>query len=268
MKASLVERSVSRGLAASLSRALVAAACVVIAACGGSADAPPPPETGPVTGTPPTITQQPANVSVTTGQPANFTVAATGTAPLAYQWQRDGVAIAGATAATYALPATVPGDSGATFLAVVSNAYGSATSNGATLTVTTSAPVLTISPQPANASVTAGAQARSRSAARAAAARLASSGSAARRVPRAFADITGATAASYGFATVLGDNGAQFRAVLDCSGQSTTPSSVATLTVSPPGSSRCRSCSSPGCATRLSSTARQPSTRKRREPMR
>ncbi len=104
MKTSLVERSVSCCLAATLSRALVAAACVVIAACGGSADAPPPPEPGPpATGTPPTITQQPANVSVTAGQAASFTVAATGTAPLAYQWQRDGVAIAGATAANYAL---------------------------------------------------------------------------------------------------------------------------------------------------------------------
>ena len=72
--------------------------CIALAACGGSADAPPPPGTGPVAdAVPPTITQQPASVTVTAGQPASFTVAATGTAPITYQWQRNGVAIAGAT---------------------------------------------------------------------------------------------------------------------------------------------------------------------------
>ena len=128
-----------------------------MAACGGSADAPPPPEAAPVMPgqpVPPTITQQPANLTVTAGQPASFTVAATGDAPLTYQWQRNGVAIAGATATTYTIATTVLADSGATFRAVATNGAGSATSNNATLTVTVSAPVLTIAPQPANASVT------------------------------------------------------------------------------------------------------------------
>src|ERR1700722_7796125 len=48
----------------------------------------------------PTITAQPANQTVTAGQTATFTVAATGTAPLSYQWQKNGSAISGATAAS------------------------------------------------------------------------------------------------------------------------------------------------------------------------
>src|SRR5205823_11446122 len=38
----------------------------------------------------PTITTQPARQTVTAGQTATFTVTATGTAPLSYQWQRNG----------------------------------------------------------------------------------------------------------------------------------------------------------------------------------
>ncbi len=212
--------------------ALLAGAC--LAACGGSADAPPPPSAGPVLPTPPTITQQPAAQSVTVGQPATFTVAATGTAPLAYQWQRDGVAIAGATTTTYTLATTTLTDSNAAFRAVVSNVAGTATSNAATLTVTANAPVLTITPQPANVSVAAGATATFTVGGTCSAGSLdiqwqRSSGA-------AFANIVGATSASYAFATVLADNGAQFRAILDCSGQSSTPSSAATLAVGAPGS--------------------------------
>ena len=46
----------------------------------------------------PTITTQPVNQTVTAGQTATFTVVAGGTAPLSYQWQKNGVNIAGATA--------------------------------------------------------------------------------------------------------------------------------------------------------------------------
>ena len=45
------------------------------------------------------ISAQPANVTVAAGQSATFAVTASGTAPLAYQWQRNGVNIAGATRA-------------------------------------------------------------------------------------------------------------------------------------------------------------------------
>jgi glucose/arabinose dehydrogenase len=84
----------------------------------------------------PSITSQPANRTVSAGQSASFSVAASGTAPLRYQWQRNGANIASATSPTYSFQ-TVAADNGATFRAVVSNDFGSATSNAATLTVLT-----------------------------------------------------------------------------------------------------------------------------------
>ncbi len=92
------------------------------------------------TTTSPVITQQPANATASVGKSASFTVAASGTPPLTYQWQRSGVDIAGATAATYTIPSVALADNGATFRAVVTNGVGSATSNTATLTVTANAP--------------------------------------------------------------------------------------------------------------------------------
>src|SRR5437588_263869 len=85
--------------------------------------------------TAPTITTQPANQTVTVGQTAAFTVVATGTAPLSYQWQKNGTAITGATSATYTTPATTSADNSAQFVAVASNVAGNVTSNAATLTV-------------------------------------------------------------------------------------------------------------------------------------
>jgi hypothetical protein len=66
-------------------------------------------------------------------------VTASGTAPLQYQWQRNGVNIANATSATYSFTA-MAGDSGATYRALVSNSAGSVLSNAATLTVLSNAP--------------------------------------------------------------------------------------------------------------------------------
>jgi hypothetical protein len=83
----------------------------------------------------PTITTQPSNQTVTVGQTATFSVTATGTAPLSYQWQKNGVSVSGATTASYTTPATVSGDNGATFDVIVSNTAGSQTSAMATLTV-------------------------------------------------------------------------------------------------------------------------------------
>ena len=84
----------------------------------------------------PTITTQPQNATVTVGQTATFTVVATGTAPLSYQWQRNQTNISGATSASYTTPATSSSDNGSTFDVIVSNAVSpSATSNKATLTV-------------------------------------------------------------------------------------------------------------------------------------
>jgi hypothetical protein len=62
-------------------------------------------------------------------------VTATGTAPLSYQWQKNGVAISGATLPSYTTPATTSSDNGAQFTVAVTNTAGSVTSNTATLTV-------------------------------------------------------------------------------------------------------------------------------------
>jgi hypothetical protein len=83
----------------------------------------------------PTITTQPVSQTVAEGQTATFTVAASGSAPMSYQWRKGGANIAGATSSTYTTPATVLADSGVAFSVVVSNAGGDATSNAATLTV-------------------------------------------------------------------------------------------------------------------------------------
>jgi hypothetical protein len=104
----------------------------------------------------PTITTQPANQTVTVGQAATFAVAAGGTAPLSYQWQKNGVNIGGATSAGYTTPATITADSGSTFAVVVTNTAGTVTSSAATLTVSAAAVAPTITAQPANQTVTAG----------------------------------------------------------------------------------------------------------------
>ena len=83
----------------------------------------------------PTITTQPANQTVAAGQTATFSVVATGTAPLTYQWQKNGSAISGATATSYTTPVTTTADSGELFRVVVTNSAGNVTSNSATLTV-------------------------------------------------------------------------------------------------------------------------------------
>ena len=93
---------------------------------------------------PPTITGQPSNQSAVVGQTATFTVVASGTSPFSYQWQKGGVNISGATSASYVTPATLSSDNGSQFDAMVSNAFGSATSTSATLTVTTTAPLVDV----------------------------------------------------------------------------------------------------------------------------
>src|SRR2546430_15964424 len=82
----------------------------------------------------PSITTQPANQTVTAGQMATFTVVAAGTAPLTYQWKKNGTAISGATSSSYTTPATTSADNSSQFTVVVSNTAGSGTSKAGTLT--------------------------------------------------------------------------------------------------------------------------------------
>lgn len=107
----------------------LAAIAVAVTACGGgSSDAPP-------TTTLPTITTQPSAVSISAGQPAVFHVVAQSSAPLSYQWLRNGVPIPGANGADFSLAAAFTSDSGSLFSVIVSNVAGSVQSSTASLTV-------------------------------------------------------------------------------------------------------------------------------------
>jgi hypothetical protein len=93
-----------------------------------------------VTGTAPTITTQPADTNIFAGKNAGFTVAATGTAPLTYQWRKDGAPLtdnavfSGATNAALLLASAATNHTGG-YSVVVSNFVGSITSRVAALTV-------------------------------------------------------------------------------------------------------------------------------------
>ena len=95
----------------------------------------------------PAISTQPAAQTVIAGQAATFSVTATGTAPLGYQWKKNGTDISGANSSTYTTDVTVIGDGGAVFTVVVSNSAGNVTSGDATLTVNpVVAPAITTQP--------------------------------------------------------------------------------------------------------------------------
>src|SRR5207302_367292 len=110
----------------------------------------------PVNPVAPAITTQPASQMVVAGQTATFTVTATCTAPVTYQWQKNGTAIGAATTDSYTTSATTASDNGDQFTVVVSNAVGSVTSSAAALTVNAALVAPTITTQPANQTVTAG----------------------------------------------------------------------------------------------------------------
>lgn|GEM_PF-2165501 len=103
----------------------------------------------------PSISAHPQSTTVTTGNSIQFTVVATGTAPLAYQWKKNGVSLPGATSTLYSIGSAALSDA-ADYTVVVSNTAGNATSNVATLTVTAAATPPVISTQPQGATVTAG----------------------------------------------------------------------------------------------------------------
>jgi Immunoglobulin domain len=87
-----------------------------------------------VAATAPTITSQPSASSVAVGSAVSLSVVAGGTAPLSYQWRKDGVAISGATSSTYTIASTKTSDAG-NYTVVVTNSAGSVTSNSTVLTV-------------------------------------------------------------------------------------------------------------------------------------
>lgn len=101
---------------------------------------------------PPTITQQPASLTVRAGYGATFGVGATGDSPLSYQWRFNNTDIPGATSSLYGISAAQLGDAGG-YSVVISNAVGVVTSAVASLTVTT----VWISQHPQGVSIASGA---------------------------------------------------------------------------------------------------------------
>jgi uncharacterized protein (UPF0548 family) len=170
----------------------------------------------------PSITTQPANVTVTVGQTATFTVAATGTAPLTYQWTKSGMNV-GTNSATYTTAATTSADNGAQIQVTVSNSAGSMPSSIATLTVNAAATKPAITTQPVNTTVSAGNTATFT---------VAATGTA----PLSYqwtknGTNVGTNSATYTTAaTTSADNGAQIQVTVSNSAGST-PSNIVTLTV-------------------------------------
>lgn len=100
---------------------------------------------------PPTITSQPVSTTVGKGNSVSFTVNATGTGTLTYQWFKDGTAISGATSKTFTIAAAADSDE-ADYYVEVSNSAGPTRSNTVTLTVR-DAPTITSQPQTINRNV-------------------------------------------------------------------------------------------------------------------
>ena len=114
-------------------------ALVLAASCGGNGA----PSSVTTQAIAPSITTQPTNETVAAGTTASFSVVATGTAPLAYQWSENGKAISGATSSNFTIGPTTTSDNGAQITVLVSNSAGSVTSVGATLTVNVAADTVT-----------------------------------------------------------------------------------------------------------------------------
>jgi hypothetical protein len=185
----------------------------------------------------PTITTQPANQTVTAGQTATFTAAATGSPTPTVQWQvstDSGVTfnnVSGATSTTLSFT-TALSQSGNRYRAVFMNSAGTATTAAATLTVNSPTPP-TITTQPANQTVGAGQTATFTAAA---------TGSPTPTVQWqvstdggvTFSNVSGATSTTLSFTTALSQNGYQYRAVFtNSAGTATTTAATLTVNNSP-----------------------------------
>jgi len=89
-----------------------------------------------VTSSPPSIVTQPQPQSVFAGQNGTFSVSASGSAPLSYQWRLGTTPISGAAASSYTRTNAQVGDAGS-YSVIITNASGSVTSSAAQLTVLT-----------------------------------------------------------------------------------------------------------------------------------
>lgn len=123
-----------RRLSTFVLRYLAASAAVcTLSACGGGGSS-----SGSGSGIPPAaiaITSQPAAQTVVEGQSAIFSVAVNASTGVSYQWRRNGVDVAGATAASYTTPALLTTDSAAQYSVRATNGSSTAISAGAAVQV-------------------------------------------------------------------------------------------------------------------------------------
>ena len=169
----------------------------------------------------PTITTQPKPDTALEGETGTFSVAATGTSPLSYQWQKGGTDISGATNSSYTTPAVTKLDNGAVYRCIVSNSVGKDTSDNAMLTVNLKPPVITV--DPVVQSVTEGETASFSV--------TATGTDVTYQWQKNNANISSATSSDYTTpATTMADDGATFRCIVSNTGGKDT-SATATLTV-------------------------------------
>jgi len=174
---------------------------------------------------PPSIATQPVSRTVNVGQTATFSVVATGTGTLSYQWKKNGNGIGGATSASYTTPAASASDNGAQFTVTVTDQVSNVTSNAATLTVNGPPSIIA---QPVSRTVAVGQTATFSVTA-------AGTGTLAYQWKRGGTPIGGATSPSYTTpATTTSDSGAQFTVTVTNSAGNVT-SNAATLTVNAAG---------------------------------
>lgn len=186
--------------------------------------------------TPPVLTAQPANQTVTAGQAATFTASASGSPTPTVQWEMSTnggstwSSLVGATNASYTTPTTTVAMNGYRYRAVFTNSVGSATSNAAILTVNPPDVVPSVTAHPASQTVTAGQRATFSAAANGSPTptmqwQLSTNGGS------VWSNITGATNSSYTTPTTTTVmNGYQYRAVFT-NRAGTATSNAATLTV-------------------------------------
>ena len=167
------------------------------------------------------ITSNPTGLTLLSGGSASFSVTATGTAPLTYQWRKDGSNISGATSPTFKLSPAATWDSGS-YSVVVTNPVGNVTSGSAALAVYDPVGIAT---QPASITKTTGENA---------ALSVNATGSA----PMTYqwrkngANIAGATASSYTIANAgSGDEGSYDVVITNPAGSLTSAAAVVTVNI-------------------------------------
>jgi uncharacterized protein GlcG (DUF336 family) len=165
------------------------------------------------------ITTQPVNQAACAGSSVSFSVTASNV-NVTYQWRKNGVPVAGATASTYMIVSATAADAGS-YDVVVSGSCGTVTSNVATLTINT-AP--SISSQPASVSTCAG---------NAVTLSVSASGTGLTyQWRKAGTPITGATSSSYIINSVSASDAGSYDVVISSSCGTTVTSNTATITVS------------------------------------